>query len=440
MPLLDDETLDLLLHDLGDSFPVPPSGPGDLRRRIHRVDNERTGSSQSLSSAEDAVEDEDEDAVRPTAAPVPVPVPRRIGRTIRAHRALSVAASVVVLALALGAGAALVGNRTPTRQTASGLKVLHGAPSTGTKRAPGTNHGAQGSGSSAGSTTGTGSTAGSSEGLSSAANSPDFSISRPAAATPEKSAGSSSLSAPDNVKSFGTLPAGAVGQPAKIEQTGSLDLTVPRGSLDQSMAKLSALATTYDGFVANSQMHSGSAGDPPSGTVTLEVPVANFGVVLKATEALGQPSSVTTKATDVTSQYVDLQSRITALEASRQQYLTIMTKASSVGDVLAVQAQLDGLQSQIEQLQGQLALLDSETAYSTLIPSLTEPGPRHQHHVATPSASGALKAWHDSVHGFAAGVDGIIRIAGPTLFALLCLAALLLGGRLTWRRLQRHNL
>jgi hypothetical protein len=335
-----------------------------------------------------------------------------------------------VLALVLGAGAALVGNRTATRQTASGLKVLHGPPSTGTKRAPGANQSAQGSGS----------TAGSAEGSSTRTNSPDFSVSRPAAPAPEKAAGSSSLSAPSNAKSFDALPAGAVGQPAKVEQTGSLDLTVPRGALNQSMAKLSALATTYDGFVANSQMHSGSPGDPPSGTVTLEVPVANFGAVLKATEALGQPSSVTTKATDVTSQYVDLQSRITALQASRQQYLTIMTKAASVGDVLAVQAQLDGLQSQIEQLQGQLAVLDSETAYSTLTPSLTEPGPRHQHHVAAPSASGALKAWHDSVHGFAAGVDGIIRIAGPTLFALLCVAALLLGGRLTWRRLQRHNL
>jgi Domain of unknown function (DUF4349) len=426
MPLLDDETLDLLLHEVGDSFPVPPSGPGDILRRIHRVDDPKPRPSRSEDGVgdEDQDEDQDEDEVG-TAAP---PLPRRVGRTIRAHRALSVAACVAVLLLALGAGTALVGHRTPARQTASGPPVLHGAPSTGAKRASGTNQGAQSpAGSTAGAGTALGSSAGSPTGT---ANSPDFSVSRPAAAAPKQAAGSSS----------DALPAGAVGQAAKIEQTGSLDLTVSRGALGTAMAKLSALATTYDGFVANSQMHSATAGDPATGTVTLEVPVANFGAVLKATEAMGQPSSVTTKATDVTSQYVDLQSRITALQASRQQYLTIMTKASSVGDVLAVQAQLDALQSQIEQLQGQLAVLDSETAYSTLTPSLTEPGPRHPRHVAAPAASGALKAWHDSVHGFAAGVDGIIRIAGPTLFALLCLAVLVLGGRLTWRRLQRHNL
>ena len=61
-------------------------------------------------------------------------------------------------------------------------------------------------------------------------------------------------------------------------------------------------------------------------------------------------------------------------------------------------------------------------------------------HAPAPAASGVTKAWHDSLHGFAVGVDGIIRLAGPLLFALLCVAALVIGGRLTWRRVQRHNL
>jgi len=136
---------------------------------------------------------------------------------------------------------------------------------------------------------------------------------------------------------------------------------------------------------------------------------------------------------------VDLQARITALQDSRQQYLTIMAKASSVGDVLAVQAQLDNLQSQIEQLQGQLGVLASETDYSTLVVSVGEAG-RHHHRTPAPAVSGIAKAWHESQHGFAVGVDGIIRLAGPALFALLCLGALVLGGRFSWRRLQRHSL
>ncbi len=147
---------------------------------------------------------------------------------------------------------------------------------------------------------------------------------------------------------------------------------------------------------------------------------------------------MTTKATDVTGQYVDLQSRIAALDASRQQYLTIMDKAVTLGDVLAVQEQLDTIQGQIEQLQGQLQVLTSETSYSTFTTNVTEgtPAPR-------PSPlpeSGMVRAWHESVGGFVAGVEGVVRGAGPALFVLVCLAVALLGGRALWRRFQRHRL
>jgi hypothetical protein len=236
-----------------------------------------------------------------------------------------------------------------------------------------------------------------------------------------------------------TPGADAIGQPARIEQTGSLDLSVARGAVSATVERLDALAGANNGFVATSQTHSGTSGGAPNGTVTLEVPVASFSAVLGEAESLGKVSQLTTNATDVTAQYVDLQSQITALEASRQQYLTIMTKASSIGDVLAVQAQLNSLQSQIQQLQGQLAVLGSETDYSkvTIVVNETAAPP---HHRAAVVRSGLAKAWHDSVHGFVAGTEGLIRIAGPALFALLCLGAVLLGGQLFWRRLQRRHL
>jgi hypothetical protein len=106
--------------------------------------------------------------------------------------------------------------------------------------------------------------------------------------------------------------------------------------------------------------------------------------------------------------------------------------------VLSVQEQIDTIQSQIEQLQGQLQVLTSETSYSTLSVTLNEPtapvppGPIPE--------SGVVRAWHNSIGGFLSGLDGLIRLAGPLLFALLCVAVLVVGGRAGWRRYQRHNL
>jgi hypothetical protein len=231
------------------------------------------------------------------------------------------------------------------------------------------------------------------------------------------------------------LPPGAVGQPAQVVETGSALVTVAKGQIQNTLNHLSNLATGDGGFVEDTQSDLG--GPDPSGSVTLRVPNASFSTFVAALSSLGTVSSLSTKGTDVTGQSVDLQARITALDQSRTQYLTIMTKATSVGDILSVQSQLDQIQSQIEQLQGQLNVLTNQTTYATLAVTVQQ---RAAHHVPPPPAhpeSGIAKAFSDAVHGFVDGFEGLVRIAGPTLFVLLCLGALVLVGRLAWRGSRR---
>jgi hypothetical protein len=236
------------------------------------------------------------------------------------------------------------------------------------------------------------------------------------------------------------LPPGSVGQSAKVETTGSVDLTIGNGLLSEVVNKLTGLTTGQGGFVAKSQLQEGSAatGISSYGSLVLQVPQPSFSSLLSGVEEVGKVTSVSSTSTDVTGQYVDLQARISALEASRQQYLTIMSKAESIGDILSVQSQLDTIQSEIEQLQGQLDLLNSETTYATLTVSLSpagQPPPPPPH-----PASGISSAWHDSIGGFTGGVEWLVRIAGPTLFALILLAALGLAVRWGWRAWRRRLL
>jgi hypothetical protein len=252
------------------------------------------------------------------------------------------------------------------------------------------------------------------------------------AANPSNASTSSkgSTSAPSSGSS---LPQGA-SQSAKIEATGSVDLTIPDGKVESVLTTLTAMATADGGFGASSQAQigAGGPGSTSTGTIVLQVPEPTFGSMVSQVQKVGHPTSVTTSSTDVTSQYVDLQSRITALQASRQQYLSIMTQANSIGDILAVQSQLETLQSQIEQLQGQLNVLNSQTTYGTLTVNLTEAG----HHVTPPPIhlqSGIGKAWSAGVGGFVSGVEWLIRIGGTVLFVLLALAVLAWGGRWAWR-------
>lgn len=399
MPLLDDQTLGTLLHELGDSFAVPPLGAADTLRLVRQGDAERT-------------EPKPEQA--PFETPVVAASPGPIRGTIRAHRILSLAAALLVLVAVAGGALFLTNTALPSSKAQLASPPVHHTPLSGASSPSGATK--------------------------------RFGVQPPASTGTTKgatanSAGSAFSAASPKASSTGEddLPSGSVGNAPLIEETGALNLTVAQGRLASTMTTLTTLATTYGGFVANSETQSSTADGLPSGTVTLQIPVANFSPALKEAESLGKVAGLTTNATDVTAHYVDLQSRITALEDSRQQYLTIMAKASSIGDVLAVQAQLDSLQSQIEQLQGQLNLLASETSDARLTAQVSEAVPAH--HRSTPAAlSGLAKAWHDSVRGFADGAEGLLSAGGPALFALLCLAALYLGGRVSWRRLQRRSL
>ena len=236
------------------------------------------------------------------------------------------------------------------------------------------------------------------------------------------------------------LPTGIVGQPAKVVTTGTIDLALGGNPVGPAVTRLTTIATGAGGFVAKSDVQVGpsSATVPSTGTLVLQVPQAAFATVLTQVRAIAKVTSMTSTSTDVTGQYVDLRARIDALQASRQQYLTILSKATSIGDILAVQNQLDTIQGQIEQLQGQLNLLDGQTTYATLTVSLSQTG--HRPPPPPVPQSGIGRAWHQSVSGFTSGVEWLVRIAGRTLFVLLCLVVLALAGRWAWRAWRRQML
>jgi hypothetical protein len=411
MTMLDDDLLADLFARAAEGLPAPETGSADILERAF--------------GAADAPEGDGEDGV-PTqgASRLSDLTKRQVGRStrfVRQHRVLS-AAAVVVLAFVVAGSATWIGRSSSTPNTTAAL----GSPSTTTLPI---RHAVPPNVSSGQGTTGNGG----------APFSPGATNAGPTSVAPQPGSGPSSAS-PAPAASAPALPNNAF-QSARIAQTGTLSLTVGKGTLAQTMTKLGFFVAEFQGFVADQQTESGatSTTGAPNGTITLQVPVDSFSSLLKKAQTLGKTNDLTTKATDVTGQYVDLQNRIAALQASRQQYLTILSKANTIGDVLAVQSQLDTIQTQIEQLQGQLNLLTSQTTYSTLTVEVSEKTPK-PHPVPVTHRSGLSTAWHDSVHGFVDGVEGIIRLAGPVLFALLCAAVLLFGGRALWRRYQRHNL
>jgi Domain of unknown function (DUF4349) len=235
------------------------------------------------------------------------------------------------------------------------------------------------------------------------------------------------------------------GQAAKVVANGTVDLAVKAGSLQSVLADLTELAASEGGFVANTQAQYGqtSPPSPPSGTIVLRVPESSFGTAVTQVQRYGKATSVNTTSNDVTGQYVNLQARISAAQASLSQYLTILRQATTIPNILTVQDQINSIQSNIDQMQGQLNVLNNETTYGTLTVSITEPAAKAKAKPKAkprPTPSGVTTAWHDGVGGFVSGFEWFIRILGPVLITGLIIAGLFILVTRAWRFARRRTI
>jgi hypothetical protein len=106
-------------------------------------------------------------------------------------------------------------------------------------------------------------------------------------------------------------------------------------------------------------------------TVTLGVPVQEFEKVLSKLRGLAiKVVDETAAGDDVTDQYVDLQSQLTNLEATRARIQEFLKDTKTVDEALRINQELSNIEGQIEQIKGQMNYLNDRSAYSTITVNL----------------------------------------------------------------------
>jgi hypothetical protein len=73
---------------------------------------------------------------------------------------------------------------------------------------------------------------------------------------------------------------------------------------------------------------------------------------------------------DVTDQYVDLQSQLTNLEATRDRIKGFLAQAKTVDEALRINQQLAEVEGQIEQIKGKMNYFSNRSAFSTITVSI----------------------------------------------------------------------
>jgi hypothetical protein len=102
-------------------------------------------------------------------------------------------------------------------------------------------------------------------------------------------------------------------------------------------------------------------------TITIGIPADQFEVVLRRLRNLSiRVLNETASGQDVTDQYVDLQSQLTNLEATRDRIKSFLDQAQNVDEALRINQQLSEIEAQIEKVKGQMNYLSDRSAFSTI--------------------------------------------------------------------------
>ncbi len=237
-----------------------------------------------------------------------------------------------------------------------------------------------------------------------------------------------------------------VAQDRKVIRQAQLQLEADdtRAAID----RIIALAEAAGGFVADATVHPVEGeDDQPAANMTLRIPAAELTEVM--TSIKGSVEKVVSEsqgAQDVTAEYIDLEARLTNLEALEVELRALLTEVRQQPDadpdeLLRVYNEVSNVRAQIEQIQGQINYLDDVVDLATLTVGLT-PTPAVVPIVEDTWAP--VEEARDALRSLVTGLQGLadwgIHFALYTLpMLLLLLGVPALIGLFIYRRWRRRQ-
>jgi hypothetical protein len=175
-----------------------------------------------------------------------------------------------------------------------------------------------------------------------------------------------------------------------------------------------------------------SSGQSATATLTLKVPPAGFTAVLRRLAALGTAQSQRQATQDVTTQLVDVTSRVASAQAAITQLNKLYAQATKVSDIIEIETTLAQREADLESLEAQRNALRTQTAFATITLDLTTTVTIvHHHHSTTGFVGGLRRGWDNFAHAasWLSGAAGAV-LPFAVLIGLLAAAAEVLRRRL----------
>lgn len=146
------------------------------------------------------------------------------------------------------------------------------------------------------------------------------------------------------------------------------DLDILLSGLNQQIAELS-------GYVEDQSIYNGSTHSARRyrrASLTVRIPAEDVDSFTQQLSGIANVVSTNKSLEDVTLQYTDTQTRITALETKQARLLELMEAAETIADLLEIEARLTDVRYELESYTSRLRLYDNQIDYATIYLSIDE--------------------------------------------------------------------
>lgn len=161
--------------------------------------------------------------------------------------------------------------------------------------------------------------------------------------------------------------AGHAGAAASADRvvTRSGEIAIAVADPESASQRVADVARDLDGYVESEYVAADSA------TLTVRVPAQQLDAAFTALGDVGAVQSQSRSAADVTSEFVDLQARVTALETSVARLTTLLSEAATTSELLEAETALSERQQELDGLTAQLDWLEEQVDEATVWVSLS---------------------------------------------------------------------
>ncbi|MFW5474902.1 DUF4349 domain-containing protein [Knoellia sp. CPCC 206450] len=216
----------------------------------------------------------------------------------------------------------------------------------------------------------------------------------------------------------------------KLVRRANLQLKVEE--LPDAASRIRSIAARQGGVVVSEELYSGERGRDTSGTVTISVPAAQLDATIELIAKVGEVQFRNSSSEDVTGTYVDTQARVTSMTASVARIRDLLSRASNVNDLVALENELSQRQAELDALTAQLDSLKDSVSMSPV--SVTLSTDDYEPVAAGGFLSGLTSGWK----AFVTSAAVLATVVGAVLpFAVAI--GLVLAPVVWWLRRRRHG-